>query len=200
MSRLVLRHSLPLQCFLPWLQPVEVGSIADFGVSVTILLLWGNISLWEGVLVPKGNISLWEGVVVLEGEIFLTDFLSFLVTEATCLLHLATLLVHSTLTRPSQDAVAWLMRILASSLSTTQYLTGWNFLSLMFWVGTMIHPWACMTPPSYASNCARVGSSAVSLGKPSVLNRGTSTWNDSMVYSLSQSQGQPWLPWQIFCL
>ena len=42
----------------------------------------------------SANISLWEGVLVLKWELLRTGSLSFLVTEATCLLHLAALLVH----------------------------------------------------------------------------------------------------------
>ena len=34
----------------------------------------------------------------------------------------------------------------------------------------MIHLWACRTPPSHTSNCARVGSRAVSFGLPSDLH------------------------------
>ena len=103
---------MPLHCFLPQLWLLEVGDL-------TVLLSEENISLQEGVVVLSENISLWEGVVVLKSELFLTGFSVFLVTDATCLLHLEALLVQRTLTRPSHIAVAWLIRILASSLSTT---------------------------------------------------------------------------------
>ena len=113
---------LRLRRFLPMLWLVEVSSSALVGFSVSILLLWAvpwYISLWEDVVVLFKNISLWEGVLVLKWELLRGGSLSFLVTEATCLLHLGALLVHSTLMRSSQLAVAWLIRILASSLSTT---------------------------------------------------------------------------------
>ena len=46
-------------------------------------------------------------------------FLAFLETDATCLLIFGALFLHRIFTRLSHIAVAWLIRILASSLSTT---------------------------------------------------------------------------------
>ena len=122
---------------------------------------WREYCTFWGCCGPERKLLLFESV----------GFLAFLETDVTCLLILGALFLHRTFMRPSQVAVTWLIRILASSLSTTKYLTGWNFLSLLISsVSSMIHLWACSILLPYASTCARAGPRALSLRLPSSLH------------------------------
>ena len=69
---------LALHHFLPLLWLVKVASSAVLAVSVSGLLLWENISPWEGVVVLVANTSLWEGVLVLQMRIIVSWFFEFL--------------------------------------------------------------------------------------------------------------------------
>ena len=137
---------LPLQCLLLWLHCCEVGLSPCCCLTITVFAYCalGGCCAVKIIYFTLGGCCGTESKLLL---FWFNGSLAFLETDATCLLIFGTLFGNRTFMTPSQVALAWVIRILASSLVTTQYLTGWNFfLSLMSWVSSMIHLWLWRIP------------------------------------------------------
>ena len=109
---------LLLQCLLLWLHGCEVGLSSWCCLTITI---WGYFSLGGCCCAVREYFTL-RGCCSCEKKLLLFESdgsLAFLETDAICLLILGALFLHRIFMRPSWVAVAWLIRILASSLSTT---------------------------------------------------------------------------------
>ena len=113
------RTGLPLHHFLPWLHCFKVGLSSCCCLTVTV----SEYFTLGGCCDVKIIYFTLEGCAGPESKLFFLlqsdGSLAFLETDATCLLILGALFGHRTFTSPCQVAVAWPIRILASSLVTT---------------------------------------------------------------------------------
>ena len=109
---------LPLWHFLPWLRGFKVGLSSCCCLTVTVpkYFTLGGCCGVEIIYFTLGGCAGPESKLLLLGS---DGSLAFLETDATCLFILGALFGHRTFTSPSQVAVAWLIRILASSLVST---------------------------------------------------------------------------------